>query len=73
LEEQNDKEQAVAQYETAIRYGFDRDPEIYSRLASLYNAAGRTGDAVSLLRTGMRIFPTNPELYRLYVEIRGGD
>ena len=54
-------------------YGFDRDPEIYSRLAKLYKAEGRTEDAIKLVKTGMRIFPTNSELYRLYGEIGRGD
>ena len=30
-----------------------------SRLAKLYKAEGRTEDAVKLVKTGMRIFPTN--------------
>jgi spermidine synthase len=73
FEEQNDKKQAALQYETAIRYGYDRDPQIYVRLAKLYQGEGRTADAVRLVRTGMRIFPTNSELYRLYAEIGRGD
>ena len=69
FEEQNDSKQAALQYETAIHYGYDRDPEIYMRLAKLYQADGRTADAIKLVKTGMRIFPTNTELYRLYGEI----
>ena len=57
FEEQKDNKQAALQYETALRYGYDRDPEIYSRLAKLYKADGRTADAVKLVKTGMRIFP----------------
>ena len=68
FEEQNDHKQAAIQYETAIHYGYDRDPEIYMRLAKLYQADGRTADAMKLVKTGMRIFPTNSELYRLYGE-----
>ena len=68
LEEQKDEEGAAEQYEIALRYGFDRDPEIYSRLSRLYRSLGRPGDAARLIRTGLRIFPTNSELYRLYRE-----
>jgi len=72
-EEQKDNENAVRQYETALRYGFDRDPGLYMRLAKLYRAEGREADAIKLVKTGMRIFPTNSELYRLYGEIGRGD
>src|SRR4030095_6438892 len=68
-EEQKDNKQATLQYETALKYGFDREPELYSRLAKLYQGEGRTADAIRLLKTGMRIFPTNSDLYRLYDEI----
>ena len=73
LEEQKDHEKAVEQYKIALRYGYDRDPAIYTHLAELYRAQGRVADAASVLRTGLRIFPTNSELYRLYGEIGGGD
>jgi tetratricopeptide (TPR) repeat protein len=72
-EEQKDNKQATLQYETALKYGFDRDPEIYERLAKLYKAEGRAADALKLVKTGMRIFPTNSDLYRLYGEISRGD
>jgi spermidine synthase len=72
-EEQKDLKQAALQYEAALRYGFDREPELYVRLAKVYQAEGRTSDALKLIRTGMRIFPTNPDLYRLYGEIGRGD
>ena len=72
-EEQKDNKQATLQYETALKYGFDREPEIYSRLAKLYQGEGRTADAIRLLKTGMRIFPTNSDLYRLYAEIGRGN
>ena len=72
-EEEQDNELATSQYELALRYGPDRDPEIYARLAKRYKADGRTADAVKMVKTGMRIFPTNLELYRLYGEIGRGD
>jgi spermidine synthase len=73
FEEQKDNKQAAVQYETALHYGYDRDPQIYVRLAKLYQTEGRIADAVRLVKTGMRIFPTNSELYRLYAEIGRGD
>jgi spermidine synthase len=73
FEEQKDNAQAITQYEIALRYGLDRDPAAYSRLARLYKTEGRAQDAAELLRKGLRIFPTNSELYRLYGEIGGGD
>src|SRR5688572_8122516 len=72
-EEQKDIKNALVQYETALRYGFDRDPELYMKLARLYQSEGRTADAKALVKTGMRIFPTNSDLYRLYGEIGRGD
>ena len=73
-EERKESKEATTQYETALRYGFDREPELYVRLAKLYQSEGRTADAMRLLKTGMRIFPTNSSLYRLYAEIgRGSD
>jgi len=72
-EERKENKEATRQYETALKYGFDREPELYSRLAKLYQAEGRTSDAIRLLKTGMRIFPTNSSLYRLYGEIGRGE
>jgi spermidine synthase len=68
-EERKDIKDATIQYETALRYGYDREPELYTRLAKLYHVEGRTADAIRLLKNGMRIFPTNSSLYRLYAEI----
>jgi spermidine synthase len=73
LEEQNDTKQAAIQYEAALRNGYNRDPQAYVRLAKLYKAEGRTGDASKLVKKGLRIFPTNLDLYRLYAEIGKGD
>jgi spermidine synthase len=71
FEERKDTAKAIHHYEIAMRYGYDRDPEIYSRLANLYKAEGRLKEARKVLENGTRIFPTNSELYRLYGEIRG--
>jgi tetratricopeptide (TPR) repeat protein len=71
FEERKDIAKAIHHYEIALRYGYDRDPEIYSRLANLYKTEGRMKDALAVLKNGVRIFPTNSALYRLYGEIRG--
>jgi spermidine synthase len=69
LEEQKDVENAMRQYETALHYGIDRDPELYIRLVRLYRTAGRNADADRLIKAGVRVFPTNLDLYRLYDEV----
>jgi spermidine synthase len=71
FEEQKNNAKAIEHYEIAVHYGYDREPEAYTRLAKLYRAEGRLADAISLLKTGARIFPTDSALYRLYGEIRG--
>lgn len=71
FEEQKQNVEAIQEYEIAAHYGFDRDPEVYTRLANLYKEEGRGGDALDLLRKGTRIFPTNLAIYRLYREVLG--
>jgi tetratricopeptide (TPR) repeat protein len=62
-------EEAVKQYEFLLRYAYDRDPDVYVNLASLYKGAGRKEDALRVLAKGLRILPTNPAIYRLYREV----
>jgi len=71
FEEQKNNKDAIHNYEIAMKYGFDRDAEVYSRLATLYKAEGRLRDAVEVVGNGRRIFPTNSEIYRLYRELNG--
>ena len=54
-----------------MRYAFDRDPDIYLKLATLYKDAGRKRDALRVLTKGRRILSTNPAIYRLYREVQG--
>jgi spermidine synthase len=73
FEEQQQTADALRHYEIAARYGFDRSPEIYTRLGGIYKSEGRIGDARKLLRQGRRIYPTNSEIYRLYRELEEAD
>jgi spermidine synthase len=72
-EEQNQTAQAIEQYELTMKYDFDREPELYLKLANLYKSQNRTKDAIAVLQRGLRIFPTNTPIYRLYREVRGED
>ena len=69
FEENKQNADAIRHYEIAARYGFDRSPEIYTRLSGIYRAEGRLRDARDLIEQGRRIYPTNLEIYRLYREL----
>jgi len=69
FEKNKDTESAIKQYEFLVRYAFDRDPDVYLKLATLYKDAGRKRDALRVLRKGRRILATNPAIYRLYREV----
>jgi tetratricopeptide (TPR) repeat protein len=71
FEEQQQIPEAIQNYEIAAHYGFDRSPEIYTRLAGIYKREGRIDDAMDLIQTGRRIYPTNLEIDRLYRELHG--
>ena len=73
FEQGNDRENAIKQYEFLVKYAFDRDPDVYMKLATLYKNAGRLRDAERVLAKGARILPTNPGIYRLYREVQGGN
>jgi tetratricopeptide (TPR) repeat protein len=70
FQKNKDTDSAIKQYEFLVRYAFDRDPDIYINLATIYKDAGRKSDALRVLTKGMRILPTNPAIYRLYREVR---
>jgi len=70
FEERKQFENAVEQYEFTLKYAFDRDPDVYLRLAKLYQTMGRAADAERVIAKGRRIFATNAEIYRLYQDIR---
>lgn len=72
FEQGNDAESAIREYEFLLKYAFDRDPDVYVKLANLYRNSGRPRDAERVLAKGARILPTNPGIYRLYREVRGG-
>jgi tetratricopeptide (TPR) repeat protein len=69
FEKNKDTESAIKQYEFLVRYAFDRDPDVYVSLATLYKDSGRRQDALRVLTKGRRILATNPAIYRLYREV----
>jgi spermidine synthase len=72
FEQKKDVENAAKEYEYLVRYAFDRDPDVYLNLGKIYKDAGRRRDALRVLAKGARILSTNPEIYRLYREVREG-
>jgi spermidine synthase len=70
FEKNKDNDSAMKQYEFLVHYAFDRDPDIYIKLATLYKDAGRKRDALRVLTKGRRILATNPAIYRLYREVQ---
>jgi spermidine synthase len=70
-ERENRKPEAIERYEFLARFAFDRDPDVYLNLAALYRATGRDADALALLKTGLRMFPSDVNIYRLYRELGG--
>jgi tetratricopeptide (TPR) repeat protein len=70
---QKASDRAVEQLEFLTKYAFDRDPNLYIKLADLYTSSGRMGDARRLLRKGARIFPTDLNIHHLYRSARSGE
>jgi len=70
FETRNDTENAIKEYEFLMKYAFDRDPDVYLKLAKMYKDTGRKRDALRVLAKGARILPTNPGIYRLYREVQ---
>ena len=70
FEKRKDTENAIKEYEFIVKYDFDRDPDVYVKLASLYKQAGRKSDALRVLTKGHRILATNSAIYRLYREVQ---
>jgi len=65
-------ENATKEYEYLVRYAFDRDPDVYVKLGTIYKEAGRKRDALRVLSKGARILSTNPAIHRLYRAVREG-
>jgi tetratricopeptide (TPR) repeat protein len=70
FEKNKDTASAIKEYEFIVRYAFDRDPDVYVKLGTLYKDAGRKKDAMRVLAKGHRILATNPAIYRLYREVQ---
>jgi spermidine synthase len=72
-EKNKQTENAIREYEYIVRYAFDRDPDVYVKLATIYKDAGRKSDALRILTKGHRILATNSAIYRLYREVEEGN
>ncbi len=59
---QSDWKGAETQLEFVVRYFPDRDPRVYTELASAYRSAGDEAAARKILRKGLRIFPNEEQL-----------
>jgi spermidine synthase len=70
LEDRNEMDKAIEQYEFIVHYAYDRDPEAYTKLARLYVDAGRTDRAAQVLGKGARIFPGNVAIYNQQRSLR---
>ncbi len=70
FELREDSESAINEYEFILKYAYDRDAEVYLKLANLYRESNRISDALRVLKKGHRIFPTNAPIYRLYQEVQ---
>ncbi len=66
-------DRAIEHLELLTKYAFDRDPNLYIKLADLYTSSGRMSDARRLLRKGARIFPADLNIHRLYRRVRSGE
>jgi spermidine synthase len=73
FEKNKDTASAIKEYEFIVRYAFDRDPDVYVKLGTLYKNAGRKKDAMRVLAKGHRILATNPAIYRLYREVQDSE
>jgi len=58
---------ARAQFEFVVRYFPDADPGAYTTLASIDRTLGDPRGAAAILRKGLRVFPTDPDLKRAAV------
>jgi tetratricopeptide (TPR) repeat protein len=74
FEKENQTDDAIEQYEYMMHYAFDRDPDLYVKLANLYKAkGGKTREIRALLKRGHRLYPTDVPIYRLYREAVGAN
>lgn len=73
LEDRNDPAGAIEHYEFVLRYAYDRDPEIYTKVARLYADTGRPDKAETVLTKGNRIYPGNVAIYNQLRTLRNGE
>lgn len=51
-------------FELVVRFYPDYDPVVFGALASVYTNMGNSHDAEAVLRKGLRLFPSDPELQK---------
>jgi tetratricopeptide (TPR) repeat protein len=69
FEDRKQTEDAIRQYEFILKYAFDRDADVYLKLAKIYQSEGRIKEARRVLAKGKRLFPTNADIFRLYQDV----
>jgi spermidine synthase len=69
LESRGESGAAIDLLRTLTVYAVDRDPDIYLRLANLYEGVGRLDEARRTMAQARRIFPTHTEIYKLDREL----
>lgn len=52
-------------FELVVRFYPDYDPSVFGALASVYNDMGNSHAAEEVLRKGLRLFPSDPELQKV--------
>jgi tetratricopeptide (TPR) repeat protein len=72
-ERRGDAGAAAALLEPLTVYAVDRDPNLYTRLISLYETLGRWDDALRVAEKGRRIFPADAAIYRLHRSLEVGE
>lgn len=51
-------------FELVVRFYPDYDPAVFRALANVYSSLGDSRSADAILRKGLRLFPSNPELQK---------
>lgn len=57
-------------FEIVVRFYPDYDAAVFRALANVYTALGDSHSAAAILRKGLRLFPSDPELQRVAIQDR---